>query len=73
MFVKPASGRAVRWPGTRRLLADAGENVPDGVVFWARCLRNGDVVLARPAAVSDATSTPMTLPASRSTADEVQA
>ncbi|GBQ32272.1 DUF2635 domain-containing protein [Gluconacetobacter azotocaptans] len=47
MFVKPAPGRAVRWPGTRRLLSEAGETVPE-TTFWLLCERNGDVVKATP-------------------------
>ena len=43
MFVKPAEGRAVHWPGTRRLLAAEGAEVPLST-FWLLCLRNGDVV-----------------------------
>lgn len=53
MFVKPALGRAVRIPGTRRLLSEAGENVPDST-FWQLCRRNGDVVEASPPAVAEA-------------------
>ena len=43
MFVKPAEGRAVHWPLTRRLLAREGAEVPQSP-FWLLCLRNGDVV-----------------------------
>ncbi len=49
MFVKPAEGRAVRWPGTKRLLAAEGAEVPADS-FWLLCRRNGDVVDAEPAA-----------------------
>ncbi|NHN83665.1 DUF2635 domain-containing protein [Acetobacter musti] len=45
MFVKPADGRAVRWPGSMRLLSSNGENVPDNT-FWRRRLKFGDVVKA---------------------------
>ncbi|GCE83065.1 DUF2635 domain-containing protein [Komagataeibacter diospyri] len=51
MFVKPAPGRAVRWPGTMRLLKAQGENVPEST-FWLLCERNGDVVKATPPAAS---------------------
>ncbi|MBB2157201.1 DUF2635 domain-containing protein [Gluconacetobacter diazotrophicus] len=63
MFVKPAPGRAVRWPGTRRLLSEAGETVPD-TTFWLLCERNGDVVKATPAVAPSAPAAP--------TAPEVQ-
>ncbi len=53
MFVKPAPGRAVCWPGTRRLLSEAGETVPD-TTFWLLCERNGDVVKATPPAPASA-------------------
>ena len=47
MFVKPAEGRAVHWPGTRRLLAPEGAEVPADS-FWLLCARNGDVAFAKP-------------------------
>ncbi|MBV1835654.1 DUF2635 domain-containing protein [Acetobacter estunensis] len=49
MRVKPAEGRAVRWPDSRRLLATDGENVPE-TDFWRRRLRSGDVVKVADAA-----------------------
>jgi len=43
MLVKPADGRALRWPGTRRLLKTEGEDVPE-TGFWLLALRHGDIV-----------------------------
>ncbi|MCE2577547.1 DUF2635 domain-containing protein [Komagataeibacter sp. FNDCR1] len=65
MFVKPAPGRNVRWPGTMRLLKAAGETVPE-TGFWLLCLHNGDVVKATPPAASAAPATlaPSPAPAS---------
>lgn len=46
MFVKPAPGRVVRYPGDpSRLLPDEGAEVPDRDFFWRRRLKQGDVVL----------------------------
>lgn len=42
MQVKPAEGRAVRFPGTLRLLDKAGADVPE-TSFWLRALARGDV------------------------------
>lgn len=42
MQVKPAEGRAVRFPGTLRLLDKAGADVPE-TPFWIRALSRGDV------------------------------
>ncbi len=42
MFVKPADGRAVRWPGSMRLLKSDGENVPE-TSFWLLALKHGDI------------------------------
>ncbi|MBO1325312.1 DUF2635 domain-containing protein [Acetobacter sp. TBRC 12305] len=47
MFVKPASGRSVRWPGTLRLLDTAGATVP-ATAFWLRALSRGDVLEVSP-------------------------
>jgi len=49
MKVKPAPGRAVRWPGTKRLLSSAGEDVPS-TPYWLLLLRNRDIVAVTPAA-----------------------
>lgn len=46
MFVKPAAGRMIRWPGTLVLLSDDGENVSN-TAFWRRCLERGDVIEIR--------------------------
>ncbi|PYD63974.1 DUF2635 domain-containing protein [Gluconacetobacter entanii] len=62
MFVKPAPGRSVRWPGTMRLLKAQGETVPE-TGFWLLCLHNGDVVKATPPAASAAPATPAPSPA----------
>ncbi|AQS88269.1 hypothetical protein AA101099_1775 [Neoasaia chiangmaiensis NBRC 101099] len=50
MLVKPALGRAVRWPGTRRLLAESGQDVPE-TSFWLLALHNGDVEKVDPSPV----------------------
>lgn len=42
MIVKPAEGRAVRWPGSMRLLKSGGENVPE-TPFWLLALKHGDI------------------------------
>ncbi|MED8996124.1 DUF2635 domain-containing protein, partial [Escherichia coli] len=35
MFVKPATGRTVRYPGDpSRLLPESGAEVPDRDIFW---------------------------------------
>ncbi|GBQ92096.1 hypothetical protein AA23498_1365 [Acetobacter nitrogenifigens DSM 23921 = NBRC 105050] len=47
MFVKPAPGRAVRWPVSMRLLNEAGENVPSSP-FWLLALHHKDVVVIKP-------------------------
>ena len=44
MRVVPAPGRAVRDPRTLTLLTDDGRDVDETDVFWARRLRDGDVV-----------------------------
>ncbi|MFT8897096.1 MAG: DUF2635 domain-containing protein [Acetobacter sp.] len=43
MFVKPAEGRAVRWPQSLRLLKATGEEVPS-TSFWLRAVSRGDVI-----------------------------
>ncbi|MFT8634754.1 DUF2635 domain-containing protein [Novacetimonas hansenii] len=65
MFVKPTPGRAVRWPGTMRLLKAQGETVPE-TGFWLLCLHNGDVVKAAPpdASAASPSPTPSPIPAS---------
>lgn len=42
MKVKPAEGRAVRFPGTLRLLEKSGADVPE-TAFWLRALARKDV------------------------------
>jgi hypothetical protein len=51
MFVKPAAkGLLVRDPVTKRPLDEAGREVPDTDLYWARRLAQGDVVaVASPA------------------------
>jgi hypothetical protein len=44
MRVKPAEGRAVRDPVTKKLLPAAGREVPDNQ-FWRRRVRDGDVIV----------------------------
>jgi hypothetical protein len=45
MRVKPAPGLSVRDPVTKQLLPADGIDVPDGDIFWTRCLNDKDVVL----------------------------
>ncbi|WNC90956.1 DUF2635 domain-containing protein [Paraburkholderia sp. FT54] len=45
MRVKPAPGLSVRDPVTKQLLPAEGIDVPDGDIFWTRCLNDKDVVL----------------------------
>lgn len=42
--VKPAEGRNVRDPHTMQLVPPEGRDVNERDVFWARRLRDGDVV-----------------------------
>ena len=44
MRVKPAPGRAVRDPRTMMLLSEDGRDVNERDPFWARRLRDADVV-----------------------------
>lgn len=44
MKVKPAEGRAVRDPRSYALLPPEGREVNERDTFWARRLRDGDVV-----------------------------
>ena len=46
MHVKPAPGRAVRDPRSLMLLPEEGREVPDNDAFWARRVRDGDVIVA---------------------------
>ncbi|HVB67977.1 MAG TPA: DUF2635 domain-containing protein [Acetobacteraceae bacterium] len=55
MFVKPAPGRRVRDPVTRRPLPDGGAEVVRNR-FWIRRLRDQDVMEAEPAAQSEKTA-----------------
>ena len=43
IFVTPAPDREVRFPPSMQLLPDAGMDVPDDDLFWARRLRDADV------------------------------
>lgn len=45
MKVKPAPGRSVRDPTTKLLLPPEGREVRDGDPFWARRIRDGDVIV----------------------------
>lgn len=53
MFVKPAEGRQVRDPASKRPIPAAGANVPQDS-YWIRRLRDGDVVAANPPAAPPA-------------------
>lgn len=44
MKVKPAEGRAVRDPRSYALLPAEGKEVNERDMYWARRLRDGDVV-----------------------------
>ena len=55
MFVRPAEGRAVRRPDTKRLLAKDGETVPD-TAFWLRAVMRGDVEEGAPAKEAEVVS-----------------
>ena len=48
LFLKPAAGRFVRDPVSRRPLAAEGEVKPASL-YWRRRLMSGDVIEARPA------------------------
>ncbi len=66
MFVKPAPGRIVRDPVSKVALPETGKEVPDFDMYWARRLRDGDVVEATPPAPQPATvelATKLTTPA----------
>lgn len=73
MFVKPAPGRSVRWPGTMRPLRAQGENVPE-TTFWLLCERNGDVIKATPpeASAPAVVSTPPLNPSTDGAAAKVE-
>lgn len=48
MFIIPAPGRTVRYPGDpSRLLPETGAEVPDRDLFWRRRLNQGDVLLVQ--------------------------
>ena len=53
LFITPAPGREVRYPPTMRLLTDEGLTVPDDDLFWARRLRDGDVIANASGAIWD--------------------
>jgi hypothetical protein len=53
IFLTPAPGRVVRFPPTMRILSAAGLNVPDDDLFWARRLRDGDVIANAAGAIWD--------------------
>ena len=48
MFVKPAAGLKIRDPFKRDHLPPEGREVPDGDLYWARLVRDGDVVIVEP-------------------------
>lgn len=45
MRVKPAPGMTVRDPRTMAVLPEEGREVSDDDLFWARRIRDGDVVV----------------------------
>jgi len=45
MFIKAKSGLKIRVPGTKLVLSEDGQTVPDST-FWRRRLLDGDVVPA---------------------------
>lgn len=49
VFVKPAAGRQVRDPATKKHIPAEGIKVPRSS-YWLRRLRDGDVLAADPAA-----------------------
>lgn len=50
MFVKPAPGRLVRDPFSKVPLPAEGRDVPEDGGYWSRRLRDGDIMVAAPAA-----------------------
>ncbi len=48
MFVKPRPGVKVRDPHSKLHIPEGGLEVPDTDTYWARRLRDGDVVRASP-------------------------
>ncbi|GBQ69659.1 hypothetical protein AA103196_2273 [Ameyamaea chiangmaiensis NBRC 103196] len=61
MRVKPAEGRAVRFPASKRLLKTEGEDVPD-TMFWRRRLRDGDIEVVNTVVEASATEVTPSLP-----------
>ena len=53
MLVKPAHGRAIRDPGTMKLVPDEGLEVDPQDFFWLRALADRDLVEAEPAASAE--------------------
>ena len=69
MLVKPAPGLKVRDPATMQLVPDTGLDVSETDVFWARALRDGDVLESAveadaPAPAADTPAVVATPPAS---------
>jgi hypothetical protein len=48
MYVKPAAGLRVIDPVRKQFMPDDGMEVSEFDLYWARRLRDGDVVLAAP-------------------------
>jgi hypothetical protein len=58
MFVKPAHGRIVRDPVSKLAISVDGHNVNETEMYWARRLRDGDIVEAKLPAVVPAIPAP---------------
>ena len=68
MKVYPAPGLRVRDPVTKAHIPETGHEVPDGDLFWARRLRDGDVTLDEPELSTEkASALPMIAESSEST------
>lgn len=48
MMVYPVPGRAARDPVTKHVLTEAGLEVSEHDIFWARRVRDGDVTTTAP-------------------------
>ncbi len=58
MFVKPADGLKVRDPIKKDHLPPEGREVDEGDIYWARRLRDGDVVKANAVRGAQAAAAP---------------
>jgi hypothetical protein len=57
MFVKPAEGVKVRDPRSKRHIPEGGVEVADTDIYWARRLRDGDVVATLAVAAASTSET----------------